>query len=332
MFPHRTLHYSLLTFIFSLLLLCSCGSHRGTVDGTSAATARKVAVSNNEGTHASADGWTLVWEEGFDTDGKLSPDDWRFEHGYVRNHEYQWYCEENAWKEDGCLVIEGRHDPDGVRYGNPDALADPTRRLRPGQVAARPQYTASSVNTRGRHEWLYGRFEVRAKIPVRSGAWPAIWTLGVERPWPVNGEIDIMEYYRRSGVPHILANACWGSDEGRPTWSTGAIPFTHFTDRDAQWADKFHVWRMDWDEDNIRLYLDDELLNEIPTSADACAHPGDFPWLGKAGDYSQRLYDAFHQPHYLLLNLAIGGDNGGEPDPADYPQRYLIDYVRVWQR
>ena len=284
--------------------------------------------------------YQLVWAEEFETDGTLSETDWNYEHGFVRNHEYQWYQAENATIADGCLVIEARHDsipnPRFVPADDEgDAGAQGRRFRRRDWRTSRPyaEYSSASVNTRGKHEWLYGRFEVRAKIPTASGSWPAIWTLGVSKPWPVNGEIDIMEYYRIQGVPHILANACWASEPNRGLWSTGAVPFTHFTDRDPQWASKFHVWRMDWDENYLRLYLDDELLNEIPISEAACRAPSPtgFVRLGKAGDYSEALYNAFHQPHYLLLNLAIGGDNGGEPDPADYPLRYEIDYVRVYQ-
>ena len=71
------------------------------------------------------------------------------------------------------------------------------------------EYTSSCITTSGKKEFLYGRFEVRAKIPVSGGAWPAIWTLGSGMEWPSCGEIDIMEYYRIKGEPHILANAAW---------------------------------------------------------------------------------------------------------------------------
>ncbi len=286
--------------------------------------------------------YELVWAEEFETVGRLSDADWNYEHGFVRNHEHQWYQADNAVVADGCLVIEARHDSIPNPGYRPAEVGDDEnaqgRRRRRGDDwrSARPyaEYSSSSVNTRGKHEWLYGRFEVRAKIPTASGAWPAIWTLGVSKPWPMNGEIDIMEYYRIKGVPHILANACWANEPNRGLWSTGAVPFTHFTDRDPQWTDKFHTWRMDWDEDYLRLYLDDELLNEVPISEKACSEPSPtgFNRMGKAGEYSEALYAAFHQPHYLLLNLAIGGDNGGEPDPTDYPMRYEIDYVRIYQR
>ena len=293
--------------------------------------------------------YQLVWAEEFETDGRLSDADWNYEHGFVRNHEDQWYQADNATIANGCLVIEASHDsipnPGFVSAedeGNNNAQGRRFRRRDWRSSRPYAEYSSASVNTRGKHEWLYGRFEVRAKIPTGSGSWPTIWTLGVSKPWPVNGEIDIMEYYRIKGVPHILANACWASEPNRGLWSTGAVPFTHFTDRDPEWASKFHTWRMDWDEDYLRLYLDDELLNEIPISSEACALPptpakgkNDF-WqgkrLGKAGEYSDALYNAFHQPHYLLLNLAIGGDNGGEPQPDAFPMRYEIDYVRVFQQ
>jgi len=85
--------------------------------------------------------------------------------------------------------------------------------------------------------------------------------------WPSNGEIDIMEYYRIKGEPHILANAAWGTEQRyNAKWKSSAKPFSYFLSKDRMWAEKFHVWRMDWDENTIRLYLDDELLNEIPLS------------------------------------------------------------------
>ncbi|GAA0877613.1 hypothetical protein GCM10009119_05810 [Algoriphagus jejuensis] len=74
-------------------------------------------------------------------------------------------------------------------------------------------YTSSSINTDGKFHFQYGVLEVRAKIDTSMGMWPAIWTLGINNPWPANGEIDIMEFYRVKNVPTILANAAW-ADEG----------------------------------------------------------------------------------------------------------------------
>jgi beta-glucanase (GH16 family) len=257
--------------------------------------------------------YKLVWSEEFDTDGKVDTAVWNFERGFVRNNEAQWYQEYNAFCRDGILVIEARKE----QIANPryEANHNDWRRNRP--FAA---YTSASINTRGEKEFQYGRFEICAKIPIASGSWPAIWTLGKSMPWPSCGEIDIMEYYRINNVPHILANTAWGTDRVyHAKWNSNKYPFSYFTGKDPGWASKFHVWRMDWDETAIRLYLDDELLNETLLSETV---------NGAVGNDS----NPFRQPHYILLNLAIGGDNGGTPDDTAFPLEYEVDYVRVYQK
>ena len=129
-----------------------------------------------------------------------------------------------------------------------------------------------------------------------------------------------MEYYRINGVPHILANVAWGNDRRyEAVWNSRRVPFTHFTGKDPNWAQQFHVWRMDWDEQFIRLYLDNELLNEVPLAATV---------NGSIGHH----INPFHSAQYILLNLALGGDNGGTIDDMAFPMRYEIDYVRIYQR
>ena len=127
-----------------------------------------------------------------------------------------------------------------------------------------------------------------------------------------------MEYYRINDVPHILANAAWGNDHNQAVWNSKAIPFTHFTDKDPDWAQKFHVWRMEWQPAYLRIYLDDELLNDIDLTTTV------------NGTYGGNK-NPFHTPQYFLLNLAIGGQHGGEPAPEKYPLRYEIDYIRFYQ-
>ena len=257
--------------------------------------------------------YKLVWSDEFNYEGKPDSTAWRHEYGFVRNQEFQWYQPDNANCRNGVLVIEGRKE----RILNDNYVEGSNDWKRNRQYA---EYTASCIKTQNLKEFLYGRFEIRAKIPTASGSWPAIWTLGKSMPWPSNGEIDIMEYYQIKNVPHILANTAWGTDRqfvGK--WNTKTIPFSYFTDKDPDWADKFHVWRMDWDEHAIRLYLDDELLNE--TLLEDTKN-------GSIGNYT----NPFHQPHYILLNLAIGGQNGGTPDDSAFPLFYEIDYVRVYQK
>jgi beta-glucanase (GH16 family) len=253
-----------------------------------------------------ADGYRLVWADEFDKEGRLDEKDWAYEKGFVRNRELQWYQPENATCQGGFLVLEGRRE----RRPNPGHEAGSLDWKRGREQI---EYTAASVTTRGKHAWKYGRFEIRARIDTRPGLWPAFWTLGISGQWPGNGEIDIMEYYR--GM--LLANVAWGSDRrGVAKWDTVKKPIADFKDPD--WPKEFHVWRMDWDEQSIKLYVDGELLNETNLAETINGDPG-------------RL-NPFQQGHYLLLNLAIGGDNGGDPSGTDFPARFEIDYVRVYQK
>ena len=257
--------------------------------------------------------WRLVWQDEFNLDGHPDPAVWQPENGFVRNHEAQWYQADNAYCRDGRLIIEARKE----RRANPLYAAGSRdwRRQRP-----HIEYTSASLTTVASFGYRYGRLEVRAKIPVTGGSWPAIWTLGQRLPWPSCGEIDLMEFYRIGGVPHILANAAWGNDRPNDAvWNSRRVPFSHFTDRDPQWADKFHVWRLDWDEHSLRFYLDDELLNDISMTQ---------PVNGRIG----QGINPFMRPQYILLNLALGGQNGGDIDDSAMPLRYEIDYVRVYQR
>lgn len=247
-------------------------------------------------------GTTLVWSDEFEQDGAPNPSNWNYEHGFVRNEEAQWYHPDNARVQGGRLIIEGRHE--SIENPNYDPEDDDWRINREAA-----DFTSASLLTRGHHSWQFGRFEMRAKIPVSDGLWPAFWTLGVEGSWPENGEIDIMEYYNG----HLLANAAWGTEEPyTPQWDDTTYAVSQF---DEGWEDQFHTWRMDWDEHRIRLFVDDMLLNEIDLSKT----------LNPDGS------NPFHQPHYLIVNLAIGGTQGGEPDPDLFPVRYEIDYIRVYE-
>lgn len=260
--------------------------------------------------------YQLVWSDEFDVEGKPS-NNWTYEYGFVRNEELQWYQSQNAFVKDGCLVIEGRRE----RFPNPYYVAGSCDWRRNREYV---DYTSSCLTTRLSHQFLYGRVEVRAKIPTATGSWPAIWLLGNKWEWPQNGEIDMMEYYIKDGYPSILANACWGSDKRwTAVWDSVVVPFTHFTDKDPAWSDKFHIWSMDWTQQYIRLYLDDELLNEIDLSK--TFNQG---YTGNTENPFTNTVPGFG--HYLLLNLAIGS-NGGTPDITQFPLCYYIDYVRVYQ-
>ncbi len=258
------------------------------------------------------EGYRLVWSDEFDVDGPPDPEKWTYELGYIRNKEVQWYQPDNAVCKDGKLIIEARRE----RKPNPN--------YKPGSDAAKGgreffEYTSASVITHNRQSWTFGRFEIRAKIDTAAGLWPAIWTLGISRNegrgWPACGEIDIMEYYR--GM--ILGNAFWAGKGGARAGDTAKVPIEKLTEQTPQeWAEQFHVWRMDWDEREIRVYVDDRLVNTID--------------LTKTVNQSPDGKNPFQEPHYLLLNLALGGTAGGDPSKTEFPRRFEVDYVRVYQK
>lgn len=255
------------------------------------------------------DGMTLVWNDEFNKDGKPDAANWRYETGFVRNQELQWYQSDNASVKNGLLVIEGRKQ----QVINPNYVSGSTDWKKNRQYA---QYTSSSINSSGLRSWKFGRFDIRARINTQKGSWPAIWTLGVSGEWPSNGEIDIMEFYQISGVSSILANFAWGTTtRWEAKWDGSNKPLSYFTNKDTRWGDKFHVWTMDWNKDTIRLLLDGELMNE--TLVKNTVNPdGSNPFL---------------QNHYILLNLALGA-NGGDPLGSTFPMLYEVDYVRVYQK
>jgi len=253
-------------------------------------------------------GMKLVWNDEFNNTGKPDSVSWIYEKGFVRNQELQWYQQENATCANGLLTIEGRRE----EVKNPKYIAGSTNWKNGREYA---EYTSASIQTRGHKQWQFGRFEIRARIDTACGAWPAIWTLGVSRNWPSNGEIDIMEFYRVKGVPTILANFAWGTTQRNVArWDDLKKPLSDFTVKDKDWTKKFHIWRMDWNKDSISLFLDNQLLNS--TLISQTINPEGF--------------NPFLQPHYLLLNLAIGG-NGGDPTSTKFPLKFEVDYVRVYQ-
>jgi beta-glucanase (GH16 family) len=249
-----------------------------------------------------SDGWKLVWSDEFNVDGRPDPAKWTYENGFVRNEELQWYQPENAWCENGLLIIEGRRE----QKKNPNYVAGSANWKTSREFA---DCTSASLTTRGLESWKYGRFEMRARIDTDAGLWPAFWTLGAQGRWPNNGEVDIMEYYRDT----LLANLIWAGPQGTASF-TKRKPIASFGDPD--WSSKFHVWRMDWDENRIVITVDGEVLND--SDLNQAVNPD-----GSNG---------YRQAAYMILNLAIGGTAGGDPSATKFPARFEVDYVRVYQK
>ncbi|RDC64000.1 glycoside hydrolase family 16 protein [Adhaeribacter pallidiroseus] len=236
----------------------------------------------------------LVWREEFNATGQPNFQDWVYETGYIRNKEMQYYTNrpENVRLENGNLVIEARLD--SLRTN--------------GQVAP---ITSASLTTEGKHEWQYGRIEVRAKIPSARGTWPAIWFLGKNHDqvgWPACGELDLME--------HV------GYDPDTLHFNIHTKAYNH-----AQKTNKgqkvglknpeadYHIYTLDWTKEKVDFLLDGKTAFSFRNEGTG---PDVWP------------YD---QPFYLILNLAFGGAWGGQKgiDRTALPQKFYIDYVRVYQ-
>lgn len=251
--------------------------------------------------------WKLVWADEFNYTGLPDSSRWDYETGFVRNHEEQYYTyrrAENARVENGCLVIEGRHE----KYPNASYEAGSTNWQRAADSAA---YTSACLVTKGIAAWKYGRIEVRAKIPQGLGVWPAIWMLGDNEPtvgWPKCGEIDIMEFVGHDSS-RIYGTIHYADPENGQHKSKGEHVET------SRPYDGFHVYAIEWDESKINIYFDQQLYNSFDTDA-----------AGKGTD------NPFRKPQYLLLNLALGGAWGGKIDNSVLPQSFLIDYVRVYEQ
>jgi len=242
------------------------------------------------GANPSPEKWELVWSDEFNVGSMPDPNKWDYEQGYVRNRELQYYTKarpENARVEGGMLLIETRKDN---FEGHP--------------------ITSASLRTRGKAEWLYGRIEVRAKLPTGKGMWPAIWMLGINpgHRWPACGEIDIME---NVGFDPLIIHANIHCQAYNHTKGTNKGNKIEVTDP----AKNFHVYAIEWFEDHIDFFVDQTKYFTFKNEG-----TGNDTW-------------PFDKPHYLILNAAYGGSWGGQKgvDDTILPQQYLIDYVHVYK-
>lgn len=259
---------------------------------------------------AQAGDWKLVWSDEFDKPGPPDPSKWAFESGFIRNNEQQLYTRdraENARVENGMLVIEARKEHFKNPAFKPSTNAAPRRRA--GREFA--EYTSASLTTRGKASWTYGRIEVRAKLPAGRGTWPAIWTLGnnPRAGWPACGEIDIMEFVGfEPGVVHAnIHTRKYNHVQKTGKGSQIKIP-------DA--SEAFHNYAVEWDAQHMDFFVDDHKY---------------FTFRNEGTGVDAWPYD---KDQYLILNLAIGGAWGGAKgiDEAIFPQRYYVDYVRVFEK
>ena len=239
--------------------------------------------------------YRLVWSDEFNSDGLPDPAKWAYDTERNKagwyNEELQYYAgprKENAFGQAGRLTIHARRESLSTR---PDWG---------GQ-----RYTASRLITRGKQDWTYGFFEIRAKLPCGKGTWPAIWMLNTPGVWPAGGELDIMEHVgREPGRVFSTVHTAAGHG-GKGTGDAVKV---------ADACRAFHTYQMHWTADRIRF------------GVDGLTH---FEYKNPRTTVAQWPFDT---PQFLILNIAVGGQFGGAVDDQVFPVALEIDYVRVYQR
>lgn len=269
------------TLLFALLLITSCGK----------------TSTNTEEPGSEQNEWQLVWSDEFDAE-ELDQEKWSYQHGTGEeqgltgwgNNELQYYTddEENVFLEDGRLhIVAHQENCEGM------------------------EYTSGRILTREKGDWKFGKIEVRAKLPQGQGIWPAIWMLPTENVyggWPKSGEIDIMEMVGHE--PETIH----GTVHYGPDWPDNEYTGTPFSLDDGTFADEFHTFAIEWEEDQIKWFVDGSKFYSVTPDT---LEPRQYP---------------FNEEFHLILNLAVGGNWPGIPDETtEFPQSMVVDFVRVYQ-
>ncbi len=242
--------------------------------------------------------YKLVWADEFDKSGLPDSTKWGYDYGTGcpncgwGNNELQFYTQkrlENARVEDGNLIIEAHKEDFENR-----------------------QYTSARLVTKDKGDWLYGKFEIRMKLPRGVGTWPAFWMLSSDWQyggWPQSGEIDIMEHvgYAQDTIHGTIHTEAYNHGIGTQKGQNIRIENT---------STEFHTYSIEWTEDKIKWSIDDKQYFEVSNEKKTFSE-----W-------------PFDKRFYLIVNLAIGGNWGGKYGVNDdaLPQKMVVDYVRVYQK
>ncbi|MCD0466372.1 family 16 glycosylhydrolase [Flavobacterium sp. ENC] len=228
----------------------------------------------------------LVWSDEFNTDGAPDASKWVYDLG---NGDNGWgNSEKQNYTNSASNVI--------VQGGNLKITAKK-------EASGGFNYSSARLKSEGKYDFTYGKVEIRAKLPIGGGTWPAIWMLGANyatNAWPSCGEIDIMEHVGNSqnlihGTLHYPGHSGGNGDTGSKT-----IPNV---------STEFHVYKTIWSPASVKIYVDDELIHSVVNEASL----------------------PFNKDFFLILNVAMGGNFGGNIDAAFTQSSMEIDYVRVYQ-
>ncbi|MDO8343365.1 MAG: family 16 glycosylhydrolase [Cellvibrio sp.] len=324
----------------ALVSLVGCGgsggsgnNNKSSVAASSVAPASSMPASSTAASSSApaAPEWKLVWSDEFDG-ATIDTSKWNFEKNCWGggNNEQQCYTDRpaNSFVADGVLNIVAQRE-DFTGSDSPEGESPTTKTL---------PYTSARLRTKNIQEWTFGRFEIRAKLPFGQGTWPAIWMLPTNSPygtWASSGEIDIMEAVNLKVVTNGSEPeaAVHGTLHFGRNWPANVNSGADYKlPNNANPADDFHTYAVEWEEGEIRWYVDD-------------VH---FATQRETGWYGQYMQDGTlkdaplgapfdrHSKFHLLLNLAVGGNWAGNVnnkgvDESVFPQKLLVDYVRVYE-
>ena len=234
---------------------------------------------------------TPMWEDNFNANGNPDPSKWVLEtggSGWGNNELQNYTASGNASVTGGNLVITAKKESSNGR-----------------------NYSSARLITKGKAEWTYGRFEIRAKLPKGRGTWPAIWMLHATPSygsWPASGEIDIMEHvgYEPNKVHFSVHTSAYNHSIGTQKSSNKIVPTA---------TDEFHKYRLDWTPFSVKGFIDDVQYFEFKNE-----NAGFTKW-------------PFNIKYFMILNVAVGGNWGGAQgvDDSVFPASLEIDYVKVFK-
>ncbi len=272
------------------------------VNATISGTGKATGTIQNTGTYYPSDsagytsplsyaGYTLVWNDEF-SGSSINTNNWNFETGGGGwgNNELEYYTNStnNAYLSNGNLIIEARKETVGSN-----------------------NYTSARMTTQNKKTFQYGRIDIRAKLPVAQGLWPALWMLGVNIPtvnWPTCGETDIMELVG-SAPQKVVGSIHWAQSNG----SSGTVN-NSYSLSSGDFSQQFHVFSLIWKQNYVQILVDGVAYM---TATNTSISSGTWP---------------FNAASFLIFNVAVGGDWPGAPPASTiFPQRMLVDYIRVFQ-
>ena len=281
-----------------LLLAAALSACHGSTGNTSGEPPQYPAANLADDDYRPGEGWELAWSDEFEG-ATIDVTNWnrqvvaagRF------NDEWQRYTDsgENAYIDQGCLVIRAIHEGDGHGMD---------------------RYTSARVNTANKRAWTYGKIAARIQLPYGEGTWPAFWMLGAnidenggDTPWPQSGEIDILEFYGSKDDGAVEANIHYADETGSHA-HMGAVRYEL---PEGRFADAFHVFELEWSAESLTWFVDGKQFAST--------------------SIADEKFSEFHKDFFILLNVAIGGRSAGRPDDTtDFPVRMYVDWVRVYRK